>query len=143
MLEKELRRPVEGWLFDNGYDVVHEFQLGHYADLIGCKFGERTGRKIPPLIYLVAVELKLGDIAGVIMQASNNWRFVNESYAAMPKNLIDRMLEKTLIKFHYAHVGLLSVDESSTVAVIIKPKINYGFQKRLWSRRITKENDNV
>ena len=133
MLEKELREPVTNWLQQRGYDVVTEFLIGGYVDVIGCKFGKRVGRRVPPLLHIVAVELKLSDVAGVISQARNSWPHVHESWTAMPQERIDKMLEKTLLKFKYAHVGLLSIHEGQ-VKVILPPKINYGFQKRLWRR---------
>lgn len=133
MLEKELREPITNWLHGRGYDVVHEFLIGHYADMIGCKFGKRVGHRVPPLLYVVAVELKMNAVAEVICQASNNRHYVHESWAAMPRERIDNMREKTLLKFEHARIGLLSVHDGEA-NVIVPPKINYGFQKRLWRR---------
>lgn len=134
MLEKELREPVTKWLQSKGYDVVVEFLLGHFVDMIGCKFGERIGRRIPPLIYTVSVELKLYDVGGVILQARNNRLFVNESWAAMPENRISKMVEKSFLKFGRTQIGLLSVKNGGRVCEIIPAKINYRLQRRLWQR---------
>ena len=133
MLEKELREPVTKWLQARGYDVVVEFLICHYVDVIGCKFGKRVGRRVPPLNCVIAVELKLSDVASVIFQASNNRHYVYESWAAMPQERIDDMREKTLLKFAHAYVGLLSIHDGEA-NVIIPAKINCGFQRRLWRR---------
>jgi len=133
MLEKDMREPVFEWLKSKGYDVVCEFRLGHYVDVIGCRFAERQGKKIPDLLYTVAVELKLSDVAGVVRQAHENRMYVHESWAAMPRERLDRMGDRTVKKFAYAGVGLLSV-YNETVSVILPPKINYGLQRRLWHR---------
>lgn len=119
MTEHDLRQPVANWLKFQGFEVAHECLLGGYCDLIGFRFAPRVGRRIPPLEYVVAVELKVRDIAGVIRQAKSNRHYANESYAAMPRERCIRMRQPTLERFLSAGIGLLRVDASGSVDLVV------------------------
>ncbi len=135
MLEKELRKPIQQWLFTGGFDVVHEVYLcGGYCDIVGCKFTPRYDRKKPFLYYLIAIELKLNDVSGVIGQAKNNLQVANESYAAMHFSRCEKLSKYSLNKFRLAGIGLISVCEN--VEIIIPAKKNLRLRDNLWRRRI-------
>jgi len=140
MKEKELKPIIADWLQNKNYYCIYELLLGGYCDVVACKWNERVGRKVPKLIDVIAVELKLDDVSGVIRQAVSNKYYVNESYAAMPKSRINKMREGTLNKFKQAGVGLLSVGDG--VEEVVKPEINLfeSFDKylvkRVWSRKL-------
>jgi hypothetical protein len=136
MLEKELRKPIEHWLLTGGYDVVHEpYLCGGYCDIAGCKFTEQIGKKKPFLYYLIAIELKISDIPKVISQARCNLTVANESYAAMPGYICDRMRNDTFNKFKVDGIGLISV--SNKIEIIVPAKKNLRLRDNLYRRRIT------
>ena len=119
--EFDMRFPVKQWLASQSYSVMVEFVL---IDIVAVQYGERRGRAIPPIRELIAVELKLHDVAGVIRQASSNLHLADKSYAAMPEQRIEAMRSDTIRKFIDAGIGLLSVGES--VQVIIESRKGYG-----------------
>jgi len=118
MLESELRKPVEDWLVKYGYTVAHECMVGGYCDLIGSKWGKRVGKRRPKLNEVMAVELKLRDIKGVIEQAKSNHRHVNKSFAAMPLDFCRRMRMSSRDKFDEAGIGLIGIDVKSGEIVV-------------------------
>lgn len=120
VLERELRKPVADWMRAQNLQPVVEMVTSHIADMIGIEYAERVGRKRPEAIRVVSVELKLLDIAGVIRQASTNRLYTDASFAAMPVEIVERMLPKTIGKFRAAGVGLLAVD-GDEVRVVIEP----------------------
>jgi hypothetical protein len=138
--EKDLRPTVEAWLQEQGYYVAHEVMLSGYCDLTGCKWAERIGRRIPPMIEIMAVELKIRDIRGVLYQAKNNRWFVDYSYAAMPLQKCEKMNSSTLRLFKNIGVGLLGV--SDCVDVIVKarkkeiPRYSSNICRRLWNFKL-------
>ena len=139
--EKILRPKVEAWLKKQGFYVAHEVMLSGYVDLTGCKWAQRIGRRIPPIIELMAVELKISDIKGVLRQAKNNSYFTDYSYAAMPCEKCESMRGKTLERFENFGIGLLGVNNS--VKVIIPARKNDKITsykpnicRRLWNFKL-------
>jgi len=137
--ESDMLPAVNAWLAERGCAVLHESMTvgwtGH-CDAIGVRFVERIGRRIPPLDLVVAVELKLVDVAGVIRQARTNLSVAHESYAAMPRVRCREMLAATEDKFRQAGVGLLSVNGPRVTMVIASGPGYRGdrFRKKLWRR---------
>lgn len=116
--ERDMRPAVDAWLEARGMGVTHEKTMYHAVDVIGVLFAPRTSRRIPAVEKIVAVELKLTDVAGVIRQAVANRICSNESYAAMPGPRVKKMQGRTRDKFRKAGVGLLSVDGGKVWCVI-------------------------
>jgi len=137
MKENELRPIIDLWLQQQGYQVGHELLLSGYCDVIGFAFDKRTGRRIPSLVEVIAIELKINDVAGVIEQARNNRYFVDKSFAAMPASCCEIMRRGTIRKFKKNKVGLLAVGD--TVEIIVSAVRMQGnhlqcdkeYQKRL------------
>ena len=73
-----------------------------------CNGGCEMTVLIPPILKIVAVELKVDDAADVLRQSRRNREIVGESYAAMPIERIDRMRKSTISAFSEAGVGLLA-----------------------------------
>ena len=140
--EKALRPVVEAWFQKHGYYVAHEVMLaGGYCDLTGCKWEERIGRRIPKMQEIVAVELKINDVRGVLYQAENNKYVADTSYAAMPINKCARLKLKTLHLFESIGVGLLGVSSLRGVVIIVpalKNVISHNPNtcRRLWNFKI-------
>lgn len=120
MKEKEMRPIIARWLQDKGFGVAHEILISGYCDLAGFRFAQRTSRRIPKLLSVITVELKINNVLDVIKQARGNKHFVNASYAAMPLDKCERMRLKTIRRFRQEGIGLLGV--SGKVKVIVKPK---------------------
>lgn len=141
--ERFMRRAVCDWLVSQGLTPVFEVHLGtHLCDFVGFEFGERVGRKIPPLLRTLAVELKLDDIAGVLRQCKACRYRLHAAYAAMPAERCQRMKKKTLTKFTEVGVGLLAVSESVEMvlpAMHCDPQVGgwwkVAIPRRLWRRR--------
>ena len=132
--ERDMRQPVIDWLSMNGYVTAVEFWLvNHPADLVAGEYGARpASRRVPPLLSVVAVELKLSDVAGVIRQAEMNWHACDFSLCAMPSERIRKMQRSTITKFSAAGVGLLSVGESITdMMLIVSPSQGKGIGRRV------------
>ena len=128
--EKEMKQPVTQWLQDRGYEVGYELQIGNYPDVVGFKFAPRVGRRIPELLQVIVVELKLRDIKGVIYQARTNKHFIGDSWAAMPEDFCNRMNKVSYDRFVHESVGLLSVSKYGEVKVVIWPSGNMAFNSR-------------
>lgn len=109
--ERDMREPVKSWLMERGYLPAIEFWLTNAgcADIVAGAYAARVGRRIPKLEEVVAVELKLRDVAGVLVQAKRNRYLCDWSYAAMPQERVEKMRLSTLGKFSKAGIGLLSV----------------------------------
>ena len=137
MTEKKLRPSVEAWLHKQGLYVAHEVMLCNYCDLIGCKWAERVGRRIPAMTEIVAVELKIKDILGVIDQAKTNCTVADFSYAAMPFQLCHSMREVSLKRFENAGIGLIAVSQSVATVIIPARKNLIDYHpcvcRRLWN----------
>lgn len=135
--EKDMRPAVMRWAISNGFVPVFEFMLSHAADVVCGKFGERTSRRIPPLLETVAIELKLHAYSEAIYQAKHNSYFVDRSYVAIPSFRWRIMRDDTKQKFSDAGVGLLGVDND--VHLLIESKSFHGMKRddvrsRLWRR---------
>ena len=138
--ESEMREPVTGWLIDRGYLPCVEFWLTNagITDIVAGSYDPRIGRRIPTLRKVVAIELKLTDVAGVIAQAQINRRLCDWSYAAMPVERVEKMRKDTLYKFRNAGVGLLAVGDE--IIERIEPIQGCGMPegrreaKQLWRR---------
>lgn len=84
---------------------------------------------------IVAVELKIRDIAEVLYQARTN-RSAHESWAAMPAEKVYRMRKASVHSFVNEGIGLLSVD-GDTVRVCVEPDFRAGagtdrLKRNLW-----------
>ncbi len=140
--ERDMRPTVDAWLEAQGLTVFHEGLFAHYYDVCGVRFAERAGRSIPPVVDVVAVELKLMDIGGVLAQAMRNLRYANRSYAAMPREFCDHMKARTIERFAASCVGLLAVDGDALevrVPALEVGKTNRRAVQNLWRRLINKE----
>jgi hypothetical protein len=113
MLERELRSPVEAWLEDRHYWVIHEILIGGYCDLYGVCFQPREGRRIPKPQTTAAVELKLEDFGGALHQACLYSHYANYTYIAMPARRFSKMRDKTADRAIGEGIGLLAVGEDS------------------------------
>ncbi len=137
MVEADMRFPIVDWLNQQGYEDAHECQMGGYCDVIGFRFARRTNRRIPQLLTVIAIELKMSNVAQVVGQAIGNLYYSNASYAAMPQERCNKMRETTKRQFLDNGIGLLSVDRN-IVKVLIAPKyMNDGREqnyKRTWWR---------
>jgi len=133
---------VAKWLYSLGYYPVLEAMLCNYCDIIGCKWAEQIGRRVPTLLEATAVELKITDIAGVIAQAKSNSYHVTTSYAAMPRIVCSKMRRTTLKKFSGAGIGLLAVDTEQNHLTVVVPSthnpksIEDLIARRLWANRV-------
>jgi len=119
MKERDLREPVARWLADQGHGVAYERLLGGYCDVLGFRFAERIDRRIPSLLDLIAVELKLDRITEAISQARAYARNGALSFVAMPSDRCARVRQDTLRAFTNARIGLLSVGPDVGVAAIM------------------------
>jgi len=142
--EKEMKQSVTQWLHERGFEVGYELQISGFADVIGFKFGHRTGRAIPNLLQAV-VELKLRDIKGVIRQAVSNKYNIGESWAAMPEDFCKDMKDNHKAEFTNNGIGLLSAGDE--VKVLIQPtgSLAYNIIAGNWLRekfwRVHKQNE--
>ena len=137
--EKAMRPIVETWLQEEGYYVAHEVMLSGYCDLVGCKWAERVGRKIPSMLKIMAVELKIRDIRGALYQGKNNTWFADYSYVAMPLQKCEKMRQAKLQLFESVGVGLLGVSKGvKIIARAPKNKIVHhaSICKRLWNFKV-------
>ena len=136
--EFAMREQAKAFLLERGFLPVVEFWLAGYgpADVVGGKFGPRTGRRVPDLLEVVAIELKLDDVAGVVAQAVRNRVHADWSFAAMPAERVAKMRPTTLELFTINQIGLLAFGER--VVEIIAPIHNNSrrlFKSRqLWRR---------
>ena len=139
-LEKQMKEPVVKWLEGQGYFVAYEILLSGWCDLVGCKWAERVGRRIPTILEAMAIELKLDDIGGAIYQAKWNLRIgASRSYAAMPLARIDRMRPATIRRFGNEGIGLLGVspDEITIITESTQNEtISSQVAKRLWNAKL-------
>ena len=146
MTEKELRPIVADWLKSKGYYVAHEVMLVNYCDVTGCKWAERIGRRKPPMLKIIAIELKIADTAGVLDQTRTNCSVADYSYAAMPLEKCESMRLATRQKFRSKGIGLLGIDNK--VDVIIEAKNNRiehdpDVCRRLWSFKLRHKNQEM
>jgi len=138
--EAAMRAPVQSWLLDRDFLPAVEFWLhwGGITDIVAGLYAPRKGRRIPTLLEVAAVELKLHDVAGVIKQATHNRYVCDWSYAAMPVERVMKMRPGTLDKFAECGVGLLAVGD--TITDVVPPRRGDGLPsdrsqvKQLWRR---------
>lgn len=137
MVENDMRKSVVDWLANQVYEDAHECMVGGYCDVIGFRFAPRETRVIPPLKAVIAIELKMNNVAAVVWQCRGNQRHVNASYAAMPRKRCDRMRQTTREKFTVHGIGLLAVDGEDVLIEIPAVWVNDGREqnyKRTWWR---------
>ena len=121
--EFSLRVPVARWLISRGLAPVCEVDSLHNCDLVGIRW-DRPGH----ITEMVAVELKLTDIAGVLRQcACHINRQVTETWAAMPA-----VSAKSQLKFANLGVGLLIV-EGDRVVEMVAPQRFESTDLRRWA----------
>jgi len=120
VIEKDIEPAVRSWLKGRNLMIAHEVMMGGYCDLVGFRFGSRPGRRIPSLDLIVAVELKIRDIAGALYQARTN-RSAHESWVAMPAEKCYKMRQASVHSFIDEGIGLLSVD-GDAVRVCVEPE---------------------
>lgn len=125
MLEKELKIPVVEWLKKQGYEVTQESGIFSNCDLIGFKFQQQNGRNVPELEYVIAIELKLKDIKGVLNQCRLHRHRANEVYAAMPVEVVQKFRFDTIQKFWDMGIGLLTVDVNNQDVQIRHSSLKY------------------
>jgi hypothetical protein len=114
-LEFEMRLPVARWLLSRGLSPVCEVQCLGNCDLVGVRFEEKPVR----LVEMVAVELKMRDIAGVIRQCSMHAACcVSEVWAAMLPDVAAR----NRTRFVNAGIGLLSVTKAGVDVLAPAPR---------------------
>lgn len=123
--EKEMHPFVSAWLQGRGLRVSpkEHWLCGGYCDVVGYEFAARTSRAIPPLLKLIAVELKLGRINEVYKQAEYNGYAADESWAAMPEDVVAHMKERTVQMFRSNGIGLLGVSDSGRITASVLPKV--------------------
>jgi len=109
MTENDLRPKIVKWLHSIGYEDAHECYTFNYCDVVGFKFCNRKGRKIPELKSIVTIELKINDIKGVMSQCRSHRKKSNYVYAAMPDEKVEKMKYETIRKFQEQGIGLISV----------------------------------
>lgn len=134
MLERDMRPAVIDWCYEQGYSPVCEVLVwSHNADIVAARFAQRTSRKIPELIGLIGIELKLSDVSGVLWQCNQLKKQTNVVYAAMPIERIGKFAPKTFNKFKSTGVGLLSVTTAGKVNIEI-PHYAENIQPNEWQR---------
>lgn len=113
MIEFDMRRPVCHWLLNRGLSPVLECASLGNCDIVGVRLEGKPMR----LLEVVAVELKLTDVAGVMRQCDRHMqRGTTEVWAAMP---IARAND-VRIRFVDTGIGLLGVG-SDVCAVLVEP----------------------
>lgn len=134
--EKEMRPWIVGWLKDGGYDAAHECYSFWNCDVVGYRFVEQEGRRVPDLERVICIELKRIDFNGVINQCLWHRLRGNEVYAAMPSDVVERAKFTTHARFIETGIGLLSV---SPEEVLIRHRsLSYAneinrYKKVLWA----------
>jgi len=109
--------------------------------MVSVAYGDRVGRKIPPVKTLVGIELKISDIVGVLKQCENLKWWCHAVYAAMPSEAVDRMKAETKTRFQLLGIGLLSVESKKVYTEITPSRPCYptgdnveALRTRLWRR---------
>ena len=137
-MEGALRAPVINWMISRCMEPV--FEAVANIDMLGVRWLPRTGRSVPDIEYVDAVELKLEELSGVLRQAVNNCYRAHRSWCAMPHARIARMKDASIQKFRDAGVGLLSCARYGCTPVV-DARTNYDYtpsprtRRILWRRR--------
>lgn len=137
--ESDMRPAIIDWLNARRCKVLHECVAMGNCDVVGVRFAERHGRRIPPLENLITIELKMRDVAGVIRQAEKHVGVANGSFAAMPLERCQRMRDSTRERFWQAGVGLLAVDAWGARVIVLAAErcplqMRRRLQKAFWRR---------
>jgi len=143
MREAEMLPAVETWLREQGCVSLPETKLAwHLCDVVGVKFAERTGRRIPAIETVIAVELKVNDLAGVRRQTAANGPYAHYSWAALPAERVLRMAKRSLASFLSKGIGILAVDVAAgtvemyqyTFSWTMTPEISDRRRRNFWRR---------
>lgn len=137
--EFDLRKPVIEFFERKGYICLVECYLcGGFCDIVALKYFERVGRKIPDIKFLLAVELKISNIASVVRQAEKNIYRSNASFIAIPKERFMKLRESSLNRIKNLGLGVITIDGNSVKVKVLpkasKPKLTKRLKKKLWSR---------
>lgn len=118
--ERDMRDPVKLYLQSRHFVPVVEFCLhgAGITDVVAGIYAPRVGRRVPELLEVAAVELKLTDVGGVLKQAIRNRLCCDWSYIAMPSHRIEKMRQSTRDVIRESGVGVLSVDVHGVKEVI-------------------------
>jgi hypothetical protein len=127
-------------------EVIYE---SFRADLVGVEFDlDRVGkrsRKSPysrPEIYkkyydrsfpdwfpihkkMIAVELKLSDMGGVLLQAFNKASYAEESWIAMPEEYASKCLDKYYYSINGCGIGVLAVKPEGCQVLQVPRIVHY------------------
>jgi len=107
-LESDLKKPIADWLSTDGFDVHFECEiLGRRADLVGHRAG-----------CVAAVEAKLRDWREAFRQALAYQLAADRAWVAMPLDAAARAYRQRW-RFEAEAVGLLAVDDSSRIRVLV------------------------
>jgi hypothetical protein len=120
---------VVAWLQAQGLLVKREVLLWSYCDLIGCELdwdmvNRRENRRKgwrPLHRRIIAVELKLSKVAAVLRQARENRPHVDESYVAVPLDVVVSRVPKT----DWNGIGLIGVGQEGC-QVLIPAQARHG-----------------
>lgn len=112
-IERDLRIPVARWLLARGLIPVCEVYSLRNCDMVGFELQEKPFR----LTKMVAIELKMVDVASVIRQCTNHLGLANETWAAMPPVSL-----RSIQKFANAGIGLLQVSNGE-VKIILESNV--------------------
>jgi hypothetical protein len=127
MREFDLRIPVANWIISRGLFPILEVHSLNACDFVGISI---TAKKIDRMI---AVELKLKDVTGVIEQCLHHMTRTSETWAAMPALTHDNEL-----RFSKLGIGLLVVRGQSCDVIHpspIREGLNFDRWKNLMRRR--------
>lgn len=120
MKEFDLRIPVANWMLQRGLIPILEMYSLNSCDLVGFEFHGRSIKR------MVAVELKLKNVAEVIRQCQRHLSKATEVWAALPPfNWHNLDVER----LH--GVGLLEVRDAK-VTELIRPVINEERNLKRW-----------
>lgn len=128
MSEFDLRIPCANWLLNRGLSPICEVRSLHNCDFIGVRFDKKR------LEYIVAVELKLTDVSGVINQCVIHLPRVNEVWAAMPPQTA-----KAKAKFEQLGIGLLEYTDK--FVSVLEPKFFVDRPLTRWQRVASSRKD--
>lgn len=128
MREFDLRIPVANWLLSRGLTPILECQSLNNCDMVGIEFENRKIKR------MVAVELKLTDVAGVIRQCLSHVKWpMTEVWAAMLP-----VTDSGLAKIRAANIGLLLVAPPTCIVLNDSPvadRCDFDRWKNLYRRR--------
>jgi len=131
MIEFELRIPVATWMLSRQLVPVMEMASMRNCDMVGFRFSLKN-----KVEYMVAVELKLRNVAAVLRQCRVHAYVASEVWAAMLP-----ISQKNTQRFRDAGYGLL-IYESGEIVESVQPRIFerdaehlQRWQRTAWRRR--------